>query len=267
MTITRLLGGALLLAAALAAQNNQLTPQEKKEGWVLLFDGKTFNGWEDPAKKSPPGDSYSIADGCLKAKKSPRFNEDLFTAARYGDFELQFDWRISVAGNSGVKFRIQDRIWIQDVKGMKFEDTVALAYRNRSDQRPERGQQYVVGFEYQCIDNDQHPDGRRGGSHASGALYDIVAPTVQAAKPVGEFNHSRLVVRGSHVEQWLNGVKVVDSDLKGPAVAESAAKRWGKDSAVSKLLVEQPVREGLISLQNHNDEAWFRNLKIKRLSR
>lgn len=265
MSKFRLIAGILVAAGTLAAQHNQLTPQEKKEGWVLLFDGKSFQGWQAPGKLNPPGDSYSIDDGCLKAKKHPRFNEDLFTAEKYGDFELLFDWRISEGGNSGLKYHIQDRIWIKEVKGMKFEDQVALAYRNRNDRRPDQGQQYVVGFEYQCIDNDQHPDGRRGGSHATGALYDIVAPTAQRAKPVGEFNHSRLLVKGTHVEHWLNGEKVVDSDLKSPVVAESAARRWGKDSKVYDLLVNQPVKEGYISLQNHNDEAWFRDLKIRRL--
>ena len=182
MMTRKLIGGALLLAAVMAAQHNRLTPREKQDGWVLLFDGKTFNGWQDPAKSDPPGDSYSIEDGCLKAKKHPRFNEDLFTAEKYGDFELEFDWRISEAGNSGLKYRIQDRIWIKEVPGMKFEDQVALAYKNRDDRRPARGQQYVVGFEYQCIDNDRHPDGRRGGSHATGALYDMVAPSAQRAR-------------------------------------------------------------------------------------
>lgn len=257
---------ALMLAGALAAQDNTLTPQEKKEGWKLLFDGKTFKGWEDPAKKSPPGDSYTIDNGTLKATRRPKFKEDLFTTERFGDFELQFDWKVSEGGNTGLKYRIQDRVWIKDVKGMKFEDTVALGYKNRDDHRPANGgQQYVVGFEYQCIDNERHPDGRRGGSHATGALYDMVPPTSQQAKPVGEFNHSLLRVKGSHVEHWLNGVKVVDTDLKAPAVAEGCGKRWGKDSKVYDLLVNQPVKEGLISLQNHDDEAWFKNLKIRRL--
>jgi len=264
-SILKLTGTAVLLAGALPAQHNQLTPQEKKQGWILLFDGKSFDNWEDPARKSPPGDSFTIEDGCLKATSKPRFNEDLFTRDRFRDFELVFDWRISRGGNSGVKFRIQDRIWVKPVKGMKFEDTVALSYKNRDDARPDRGQQYVVGFEYQCIDNEENPDGRLGGSHSSGALYDIVAPATQAVRPVGEFNHTRIVVKGSHAEHWLNGIKVVDTTLDSTAVAQSAEKRWGKDSQVARLLIDQPVKECPISLQNHNDEAWFRDIKIRRL--
>ncbi len=261
----RTLCAILLFASAAAAQHNQLTQKEKAEGWTLLFDGKSFDGWEDPTRKTPPGDSFVIADGCLMATRKPRFNEDLFTRERFENFELVFDWRISEAGNSGVKYRIQDHLWVDDPPGTKFEDQVALAYKNRVTKRPEKGHDYVVGFEYQCIDDEGHPDGRRGGSHGSGALYDTVAPVTRAAKPVGEFNSSRLLVNGSHVEHWLNGVKVVDADLSSSVVALSAAKRWGPDSKVYELLVKQPVKRGRISLQNHNDDAWFRNLKIRTL--
>jgi 3-keto-disaccharide hydrolase len=263
MKAIQLMGGALLAASVLSAQHNQLTPDERKQGWILLFDGSTFQGWEDPVKKST--DSFVIENGCLKSKGHPKYQEDLFSEQQFGDFELVFDWRVSEGGNSGVKYRIQDRIWVQERKGSKFEDQVAYSYAHRSDRRPDRGQQYVVGFEYQCIDDERHPDGRRGGSHASGALYDFLAPVKHAAKTVGEFNHARIVVNGSHVEHWLNGVQVVDGDLRAPAIAESAAKRWGAGSKVAELLTNRPVKECRISLQNHNDEAWFRDIKIRRL--
>jgi hypothetical protein len=259
----KVLWAALLVASAAAAEHNSLTAKEKAEGWKLLFDGRTFAGWEDPARKSPPGDSFTIDDGCLKATRKPRFNEDLFSRDRFENFELLFDWRISEGGNSGVKYRIQDHVWVEEPPGKKFEDQVALAFANRVTKRPDKGHDYVVGFEYQCIDNERHPDGRRGGSHASGALYDMVAPSAQAAKPAGEFNVARLIVNGSHIEHWLNGVKVVDADLSSEVVAQSAANRWGKDSKVYGLLVRQPARRTRISLQNHNDEAWFRNIKIR----
>lgn len=262
----RTLFALLACAGALAAQqHNRLTPREKAQGWQLLFDGATFRNWEDPGKKSPPGDSFVIADGCLKAASHPRYIEDLYTAADYGDFELKFEWKVSPKGNTGLKYRIQDAIWVKEVRGMKFEDQVALAYKNRNDARPDRGQHYVVGFEFQAIDNEGHPDGRRGGSHSSGALYDFFAPIKQMAKPVGEFNQARILVKGSHVEHWLNGVKVLDADLQSPEIEARSAARWGKDSAVYKLLVEQPKKRGRISLQNHNDEAWFRDLKIRPL--
>ena len=128
-----------------------------------------------------------------------------------------------------------------------------------------KGQEYVVGFEYQALDNERHPDAKRGTSHQSGALYDIFSPAKDATRPVGEFNHSRLVVKGDHIEHWLNGEKVVDGSLKAPEIAAGVEKRWGKDSPVYNLLVNQPRKECQISLQNHGDEAWFKNIRIRRL--
>jgi Domain of Unknown Function (DUF1080) len=260
--------GALTVAAAACAcaADNELTAKEKAEGWKLMFDGKSFAGWEDPAKKSPAGENYAIDDGCLKSLKKPRITEDLFTVDTYSDFEMQFDWKVSPAGNSGVKYRIQDRIMLAPAAPpQKFEDLVNLSLKNRRTDRPAKGQEYVVGFEYQALDNEHHPDGKRGTNHQSGALYDIFSPAKDATKPVGEFNHSRLVVKGDHVEHWLNGVKVVDASLKDPQVREASAKRWGADSPVTRMLADQPKKSCQISLQNHGDEAWFKNLKIRKL--
>jgi hypothetical protein len=261
-----LIGCSLLAAAALWAQpNNRLTPQEKKEGWILLFDGKTLQGWEDPSKRTPPGNSFAVEDGCLKALKGPTYREDLFTLRKFVDFELQFDWRISPKGNSGLKYRVQNRQWVLERPGARIEDVVAQAYASGKSERVVGGQEYVVGFEYQCLDDSGHPDGLRGGSHSTGALYDFIAPSSHQWKPAGEFNHSRLVVKGSHVEHWLNGVKVVDADLKSPEIGRAAAKRWGAGSKVAEYLTKQPVQECPVSLQNHGDDAWFRNLKIRPL--
>jgi hypothetical protein len=85
------------------------------------------------------------------------------------------------------------------------------------------------------------------------------------AKPVGQFNRARVVVRGNHTEHWLNGVKVVDANLDDAVVRETLAKRWGKQSRVYELLTDRAKKTGPISLQNHNDEAWFRNIRIRPL--
>ena len=255
-----------LLALPLFAADNQLTQQEKAAGWKLLFDGKTYANWIDPTKKSPPATSFTIEDGCLKATSHPAITEDLFSSATYGDFELEWDWKISPKGNSGLKYRIQDHVFLVGRQAPRFEDNVNAALKSRPSERPAKGQDYVIGFEYQMTDNAANSDALHNGSlHQTAALYDIAPPSKDATKPVGEFNHSRLVVKGDHVEHWLNGVKVVDTSLKGADVAKSMAKRWGESGPVYDLLVNQPVKQCHISLQNHGDEAWFKNIKIRKL--
>ena len=107
----------LLAAASLGmAADNTLTPAEKKAGWRLLFDGKTMQGWLDPAKKNQPGDAWAVENGCLKTRLKPRISEDLISEDSFGDFELTFDWRISLGGNTGVKYRIQDTVFVDNTK-------------------------------------------------------------------------------------------------------------------------------------------------------
>jgi Domain of Unknown Function (DUF1080) len=257
---------ALSVAACLHAADNQLTAEEKNAGWILLFDGHSFNNWEDPARKSPPGDSFTIEDGCLKATAHPKFTEDLFTGRTWGDFDLKWDWKIAPRGNSGVKYRIQDRIWVTGQTAPKFEDKVNAALRNRPTERPDHGQEYVIGFEYQMTDDTANSDAiHNGPRHRTAALYDIFAAMNAEPRPVGEFNQSELVVRGKHVEHWLNGRKVLEASLDAPEVAEAMAKRWGAGSPVDELLVKQPRAQCPISLQNHGDNAWFKNIRIRPL--
>src|SRR5581483_9356055 len=125
-------------------------------------------------------------------------------------------------------------------------------------------QDYVIGFEFQLIDDAANGDAVNPKQN-SGALYDMVAPSAHVTRPAGQFNQSRLVVRGNHVEHWINGVKVVDASLDSAEVREGIRARWGAGSSVAGLLENQPARECPISLQNHSDAAWFRNLKIRRL--
>lgn len=277
------LGRCVLLVSSLAAglslfaqtENNRLTPKERAEGWTLLFDGHSFANWVDPSKENPPGDAWTIEDECLKAVGHHTITEDLLSKDTYSDFELQWDWKLSPGGNSGVKYRIQRLITIAKSTTNpalhKFEDQVQYAAEhqpaeNQRNLKPgERAQIYVVGFEYQMIDNSRNPDAKHGAAYQTGALYSILGPRKSRAKAPGEFNHSRLVVRGERVQHWLNGTKVVDTTLNTKEMKEDLARRWGGDSEVYRLMVTQPVRECHFSLQNHDSDTWFRNIKIKRL--
>lgn len=254
----------LLFALAL----NALSPEEISSGWQLLFDGKTFQGWENLAARKPPSDSWSIEDGCLKANRRPARRDDLLTTAVFDDFELSFQWRIAAGGNSGVKYRIQDRFYLDERRiseFRRFEDLAIDAIRTRATPRAEATQEYIVGFEYQVIDDSGHPDARRGAYYQAGSLYDMIAPAKPNARPVGEFNQALIVVRGQRIEHWLNGEKVLGGDLASPAIQARVARRWTDHSPIYGLLATQPKRATPIALQNHNDEAWFRNIKIRRL--
>jgi len=248
---------------------NTLTAEDKAGGWSLLFDGKTMNGWDDPRMKSPPGDAWSIEDGCLKANRNPHITEDLFTRDTFTDFELLFEWRISRGGNSGVKYRIQDHWFIAPKEPgaphERFEQSVERSFLHPVSQRPQRGQDYVIGFEYQITDDAQNGDAKGNLKHTAGALYDMVAPSSVATRPVGEFNESRILVQGNHVEHWMNGVKVVDSALDSADALGGIQTRWGRAPHVYELLAKQPKKSCPISLQNHGNDAWFRNIKIRRL--
>ncbi len=266
---------ALAAGGSLAgADHNTLTADETAAGWILLFDGHTMEHWIDPSALQPAGDAWSIDDGCLKATPHARITEDLISRDTFRDFEIEWDWKIAPGGNSGVKYLIQALPVLTrstEKPGVhKFEEQVDYALAHASLDRSAiaagaRAQIYVVGFEYQMIDNGRHPDALRGPLYQSGALYGLFAPIRDVTKPVGEFNHSRLVVRGSHVEHWLNGVKVVDASLDDPHVKETLDKRWGDASAVTKLMTGRPRTDCPVSLQNHGNAVWFRDIRIRRL--
>ncbi|MBM3794119.1 MAG: DUF1080 domain-containing protein [Acidobacteria bacterium] len=265
----------LLLGAACVsrAADNQLTPEEKRAGWKLLFDGRTLRNWLDPAKGNIPGNAWAIENGAVKTVPDPIVREDLLTRELFTDFELVFDWKVAQAGNTGVKYRIQDTIFIDETQHppkSRFEDMVGREYRERSSNRAKLkpgspNQVYVVGYEMQLLDDERHPDAKRDRRHVTGALYSMIEPARRdAAKPAGEWNTGRIVVRGQQFEHWINGIKVNEGSLDAEPVRAGVAKRWQPAPPVRDML-SNPKPAGRLALQHHQDEAWFKNIKVRKL--
>ncbi len=219
----------LALAPAFAAEN-ALTAEERNAGWQLLFDGTSLDQWRGYRQASLPAAGWEVKDGLLRTVAGVKGGE-LITRQKFDDFEFSWEWRMSPAGNNGVKYFV-------------------------TEDRPG-----APGHEYQMIDDAGHPDGRLGGKRQTAAFYDVLAPAAdKPLKPVGQWNASRIVVRGNQVEHWLNGTKVLGYELGSPEVqaglAESKFKRFPDFG--TKLT-------GHIMLTYHRDECSFRNLKVRAL--
>jgi hypothetical protein len=216
-----------IYAAVRGDELNTISPAEKAEGWKLLFDGKTLAGWRGYHTVEPNG--WSVQDGALVFEAKQK--GDLVTLQEYGDFELSFEWRISEEGNSGVLYRV--------------------ALGDESSSRS--------GVEYQLLDNERAKDNKVGKHHA-GAIYDLVAPAENFARPAGKWNKARVKIHGWKIEHWLNDNKVAEADLGTPAgremIAGSKFKSWPRYASMSR---------GYIVLQDHSRVVAFRNLKIREL--
>ena len=206
---------------------NTLTAAETADGWKLLFDGQNMAGFHNYKKTGTPVGWQSI-DGTLT-----RIGQggDLVTNEEYTDFELSLDWKVPEGGNSGVYYR--------------------------ADESQQFG--WVTGPEMQILDDAKHPDGRNPMTSA-GSAYAVFPPTVKAVRPAGSWNSARLIVKGSHVEHWLNGQKVVDYELGSPEWRKAVDAGKFKDAKLYGTRTS-----GKIMLQDHGDAVAFRNIKIKRL--
>jgi hypothetical protein len=216
---------------------NRLSDTERRDGWVLLFDGASTSGWQEITGKPFPTNCWTIEDNCLKALVRMDGFQDVRTAETFRSFDLRFEWKLRERGNSGVKYKIQ-----------KVDEWVNAEGR----------QARARGLEYQLAD-DQDPDAASDPRRVAGSLYSLIAPSPRVPPRIGMFNQSRIMVSEGHVEHWMNGQKVVSFETDAPEVAKLLRSNMAADDP-------GPIHEeGPISLQNHSSETWFRNIRIRRL--
>lgn len=233
----------ILLCGPLVAQDNQLSAKEKKEGWKLLFDGKTTTGWKGALVDSFPAKGWKVEGGQLIVESS-NGNEstnggDIVTRDTYSNFELVVDFKITEGANSGIKY---------------FVDPAQKAPANPKS---------AIGLEFQVLDDAHHPDAKLGknGNRTVGSLYDLIpARTDKKVNPIGEWNTARIVSNGSHVEHWLNGIKVLEYERGSDAFKALVADSKFKDIPNFGL-----VNSGRILLQDHGNNVFYRNIKLKEL--
>ena len=207
---------------------NRLSEEQRAAGWELLFDGSDTSAWRGFRREGFPESGWTVEDGCLKVSGG---GGDLMTRRAFGDFEFAFDWKIAKGANSGVMYRVG-------------EDSSAS---------------YLTGPEYQIYDDDEHLEGKNT-LQSTAALYALYLPEEANPFPPGQFNRGRIVVHEGRVEHWLNGRLVVEG-VWGSA-------DWAKRIAASKFAAHPEfasLAQGHFVLQDHGDEVWFRNLKVRAL--
>ena len=218
-------------ACLLMAQEPKLSKKEVKNGWILLFDGKTTNGWTTPGGKPVPS-GWEVKDGCITTIKGGK-GGDIVTVAEYKDFELSVDYSIEPGCNSGIKY---------------FYTNYKIGGN--------------LGMEYQVLD-DQLAEDNKKDNHLCGSFYDVLAPnpTIKRVNAPGKWNTVRIVAKGKNVEHWLNGVKILKFERGSGSFTNAVA--------TSKFNKTDPafgtVDKGKILLQEHGGKASFRNIKIKSL--
>ena len=227
-----------LFAVSPAAQSpgavNTLTPAEKSAGWILLFDGNSTDLWRGYKKPDMTALRWKVEDGCLALPAGEgtdtQGQRDIITTREFDDFELSWDWRIGKGGNSGVKYFVTEK------------------------------HESAIGHEYQVIDG-AHPDaGLREGRRQTAAFYDVLAAPGAKPRPTPSFNTGRVLVKGNHVEHWLNGAKVLEYQLDTDALRAKIADSKFKDIPD----FDKHIKAHLL-LQDHGYGVCFRNIKVRPL--
>jgi len=216
-----------------------------EDQWQVLFDGTNFDNFRRYRGEEAPAEAWVINDdGSMQIQAGNRGN-DIVTREQYSDFDLRFDWKVAEGSNSGVIYLVSEGVGNVVAEG---------------EEDPFR-QPFMTGPEYQILDDDNHPNGRNPRTRAA-ALYGLIAcnETAQLA-PVGQWNTGRILVEDGHVEHWLNGELALSYELDSPEFRALVANGWGRDWPGFAL-----QERGHICFQDHFNDVWFRNIRIRDLS-
>jgi hypothetical protein len=219
--------------------DNTLTNKELKEGWKLLFDGNTSNGWMNAKSKSFPANGWEIKNGILSvnpATKAANGGGDIVTVDKYTNFELSVDFMYTKGANSGIKYFI--------------------------DTESNNGSLASIGCEYQILDDNNHPDAKAGinGNRRLAGVYDLIPPKNVKDNGFDNWNTSKIIVNGNTVQHWLNGQMTVEY--------ERGNDKWRELVATSKFKTSPgfgEVKEGRILLQDHGNVVSYKNIKIREI--
>jgi hypothetical protein len=234
LVLATLAASAALSHAQRPGAPDTLTSAEKSAGWVLLFDGTATDAWRGYKKADMSGLRWKVEGGCLALPAGEgadtRGQRDIITKQQFDDFELTWDWRIAKGGNSGVKYFVTET------------------------------HDPAIGHEYQVIDGAHADAVLREGRRQTAAFYDVLAAPNANPRPAPSFNTGRVLVKGNHVEHWLNGTKVLEYELDTDALRAKIADSKFKDSPD----FDKHIR-GHLLLQDHGDAVCYRNIKVRPL--
>ncbi len=238
---------AAIAVAAVAQPHNTLTTQERRDGWILLFNGHSLDGWQWSTDPKPPTPSWAVEDGSLHTTPGKGTQLYLLSRDSFTDYELKFEWKMERGANSGVKYRFQG-YWVDG----KLQ---------ASPLGPNRIE--PVALEYQIVDDERHADSRDNPLHRTAAIYEYRAANTDGPAEPEKWHAARIVVRGLHVEHWLDEKKVIDTDLDSPEM-QQGFRNSGRRSS-SPVLARHERRESPVALQFHDGTVWFRDIKIRRI--
>jgi hypothetical protein len=219
--------------------------------WQSLFDGKTSAGWRTLARPQfPTNGGWVVEDGTIKCLASGK-RADISTERSFRNFELMFDWKLAKGTNSGVKYLVFGQRPNPEVGRIDPEVPKAL------------------GLELQLIDDERVADAKVEASHGTGALYLFAAPTAKLPPlPIEQWHTARILVKGSHVEHWLDGVKVLDTDLESETLRRTMQAQTREDIPKLKNLDElkaDPAKKYPLVITHHGGDACYRNIRIREL--